>query len=531
MPSPELAIVRAPPEASPRGFAALARVVLVLLPTPWDDFGFKTTHKANLLQDGKMVPLGYVKIGALGASPGATLPWPEGIGTTGCSELPTGFVSAGGSRSYYEAVANLLGREGAERLLRAIRDIALLPEADPRLDDSVVRISLLRFAVANEAHLYARQIRLGATAARDVAFTFDTPSEDGSGWRFTFASEPIHRMHVLIGATSVGKTRLLAELVELLVGTERERDRLKPRPQLSGAVVISANPFDATRWLPSAPARNYRYYGLHRFVSSDPPGHQPELRVDFQAFPRLTRLLLGAYRAYGNMELARIDPLDLTADETKLLKSAYSKTHANGKGYWLRAALLANARYPELPCPLCELGNMTHLDHYLDQASFPEFCVFPPNLVPSCGDCNPNVARVQNGERKVIHCYRDGLDAQGTLSAVLEDKNAGVGEPCFEVRFEAPAGSLLHRHLETLHLDARYKVAAAAEIDSTISHLRSTALILRQLGRTVSVADARTQAHDWANGAEANPRQAHRWRIAVRRAVAVSDEALSHALR
>jgi hypothetical protein len=39
-------------------------------------------------------------------------------------------------------------------------------------------------------------------------------------------------------------------------------------------------------------------------------------------------------------------------------------------------------------CPLCGQRDVKTLDHYLPRASFPEFCVTPANLVPSCTDCN-----------------------------------------------------------------------------------------------------------------------------------------------
>ncbi|MEN5290209.1 hypothetical protein [Stenotrophomonas lactitubi] len=52
----------------------------------------------------------------------------------------------------------------------------------------------------------------------------------------------------------------------------------------------------------------------------------------------------------------------------------------------LRTALLD--RECVVRCPFCGIGESTTLDHYLPKEKYPEFSVFPKNLVPSCGYCN-----------------------------------------------------------------------------------------------------------------------------------------------
>lgn len=39
-------------------------------------------------------------------------------------------------------------------------------------------------------------------------------------------------------------------------------------------------------------------------------------------------------------------------------------------------------------CPLCGLGQASTLDHYLPKSKYPQFSVFPSNLVPACHECN-----------------------------------------------------------------------------------------------------------------------------------------------
>jgi len=241
-------------------------------------------------------------------------------------------------------------------------------------------------------------------------------------------------------------------------------------------------------------------------------------------------VLTAAYRAYDWQELDRITAVGLDAEETRCLRDAYATTTSK-RGGWLRQALFENARTEESPCPLCELGNVSQLDHYLDQASFPEFCVYPPNLVPSCKDCNPNVKRVKNGVRNVLHCYRDPPEELASaLSAVLKDASGGAAQPRFEVQFSAPAGSLLERHLDTLGIRDRYRVAASAEVHTMIDHLRVVVQLAGPPG-AISLASLEVRAHNWAKSAETNVRLSHFWRIAVRRAVARSPAALAYVLR
>ncbi|WP_318459451.1 HNH endonuclease [Photobacterium leiognathi] len=39
-------------------------------------------------------------------------------------------------------------------------------------------------------------------------------------------------------------------------------------------------------------------------------------------------------------------------------------------------------------CPLCGIGSVSTLDHYLPKARYPLYSVHPANLVPACMDCN-----------------------------------------------------------------------------------------------------------------------------------------------
>ena len=63
-------------------------------------------------------------------------------------------------------------------------------------------------------------------------------------------------------------------------------------------------------------------------------------------------------------------------------------------------------------CPLCEVNNVKHLDHYVPREKMPEFSVHPQNLIYICSDCNENKSTKwldANGFREIINVYYDRL--------------------------------------------------------------------------------------------------------------------------
>ena len=61
-------------------------------------------------------------------------------------------------------------------------------------------------------------------------------------------------------------------------------------------------------------------------------------------------------------------------------------------------------------CPFCGgIGRPKSLDHYLPKANYPQFSVFPHNLVPACRDCNTGKSNslATNANEQVLHPYFD----------------------------------------------------------------------------------------------------------------------------
>lgn len=83
----------------------------------------------------------------------------------------------------------------------------------------------------------------------------------------------------------------------------------------------------------------------------------------------------------------------------------------------IQEAVIAELRNRKLKvCPVCgEGGTPNTLDHYLPQQHFPDFCILPSNLVPTCDICqgHKRAHYIAPDGRLFAHPYFDGfLDAQ-----------------------------------------------------------------------------------------------------------------------
>lgn len=100
------------------------------------------------------------------------------------------------------------------------------------------------------------------------------------------------------------------------------------------------------------------------------------------------------------------------------LRAAYKKTYENKPLYWLRKVLLAVAGNR---CPSCGGARPVQLDHHLAQTPFPEFAVFPLNLVAMCGPCNQrkSASTGKTIASAFIHPYIDQVPAVTFFAATV----------------------------------------------------------------------------------------------------------------
>lgn len=98
------------------------------------------------------------------------------------------------------------------------------------------------------------------------------------------------------------------------------------------------------------------------------------------------REVLAAYQGYEDAvpEVGRLVEAPLTDPQKEAMRHAY--TVETKPMTALRGNLLKRINVAR--CPFCGISESSTLDHYLPKEQYPEFSIFPQNLVPSCAVCN-----------------------------------------------------------------------------------------------------------------------------------------------
>ena len=70
-------------------------------------------------------------------------------------------------------------------------------------------------------------------------------------------------------------------------------------------------------------------------------------------------------------------------------------------------------------CPLCGIGTVNTLDHYLPKTHFPVYSVTPNNLVPACTWCQREKSEYYANTKagQLLHPYFDDVDDEIWLAA------------------------------------------------------------------------------------------------------------------
>lgn len=114
-------------------------------------------------------------------------------------------------------------------------------------------------------------------------------------------------------------------------------------------------------------------------------------------------------------------------------------------------------------CQNCTINSVNSMDHVLGKAQFPEFCVHPRNLFPSCTQCNnyKSASFVRNGTRRFLNLYCDQLPNVQYLFLEIFNNQNGDLDYRFVVEnrnhINGDLFSLIHNHFTELYLFSRMK--------------------------------------------------------------------------
>lgn len=187
--------------------------------------------------------------------------------------------------------------------------------------------------------------------------------------------------------------------------------------------------------------------------------------------------VLAAYRVYEDAapEVGGLDEVPLTDPQKEAMRHAF--TVETEPMTTLRGNLLKRTTVAR--CPFCGINESSTLDHYLPKEQYPEFSVFPKNLVPSCAVCNTRkrdrILDDGTNVRMFLHpCY----DVIPEMEFLTVRTRMEVGALILSYRLTRPNGMLLptfqhlRSHFTELDLADRYRRMGLEHIGGQYPALR-----------------------------------------------------------
>ncbi|MFD9752476.1 hypothetical protein [[Kitasatospora] papulosa] len=176
-------------------------------------------------------------------------------------------------------------------------------------------------------------------------------------------------------------------------------------------------------------------------------------------------------------------------------------TRREGRALYDRIKALA----PHGECPLCGIGEVDTLDHYLPKSHFPLCAILPVNLVPACMHCNHDKGSATSGSpgTQPLHPYFDQLGQGRWLVAEILPTIPVTA--CFAVRARSEWPDVLTArvkyHFTAYDLGDRYALKAGRHLAG--QHRRHRQLlgiepeVLRETLREEAESWTRTNPNAW----------------------------------
>ncbi|SFC42066.1 hypothetical protein [Bacillus sp. UNCCL81] len=113
-------------------------------------------------------------------------------------------------------------------------------------------------------------------------------------------------------------------------------------------------------------------------------------------------------------------------------------------------------------CPYCGIGEPETLDHYLPKGLFPEYSVFPSNLVPCCDPCNRKKGEkwLENGVRRIISFYNENIPTYKYLHVnLIFERSVSIPTINYSLIFDEESNltKTICMHYRDLNLFERYE--------------------------------------------------------------------------
>ncbi|CDZ55362.1 HNH endonuclease [Neorhizobium galegae] len=165
----------------------------------------------------------------------------------------------------------------------------------------------------------------------------------------------------------------------------------------------------------------------------------------------------------------------LTNDEMKSLYK-YEMTSEKGAAYRFYSKLKNSS--PHGKCPLCGIGVVSSIDHYLPKSRYTDVAITPHNLVPACNDCNKfkHTRFPRLYSEQLLHPYFDDFTEHQWIQGEVYDN----GSPVIAFKVDSNGNysdadeARLHTHFRVLRLAVVYGSNAAEQLTTDRSDLLTT---------------------------------------------------------
>lgn len=193
------------------------------------------------------------------------------------------------------------------------------------------------------------------------------------------------------------------------------------------------------------------------------------------------------------LSLENISESKITEENDKsTMQSCYNR---NSKGY-LEGEVVAEiigiqSVQHKNKCPYCGLDRPRTIDHYLPKSDFPEFSVFPSNLIPCCQYCNGKKGDrwIRNGKRIFLNLYYDEIPEVKYLHTNIELNKADIPLIRFTLSNNGEINpylfEIIQEHYAALDLLKQFSLNVEDEISNINDHILHDKLSIETQKRTL----------------------------------------------
>jgi len=125
---------------------------------------------------------------------------------------------------------------------------------------------------------------------------------------------------------------------------------------------------------------------------------------------------------------------------------------------------------PTPRCPYCQIDRASTWDHFLPSSKFPDFYVFPKNLIHVCPLCNETKGnRNVVPERKTVHPYFDKLSEMSylkctVLGGIELTVHYSINPDATDPNYDVYTARIIEQHFVIYGLARKFRAEAASKI-------------------------------------------------------------------